>query len=350
MGKPSGKQSRASYGNTILMSSRIDDYLYSSGIVVLLVNCLLASCCRQAFNRLFMPHRFNLKSIFGVLFILFVCGCASPPPPPPTMSEIDRLTARAERVEIIRDEFGVPHIYGKTDADAVFGLLYAQAEDDFKRVERNYIWAIGRLAEVEGEKALYSDLRARLFMSIEQAKLAYQNSPATLQALCDAFADGLNYYLATHPNVKPALLTQFEPWMPMFFSEGSIGGDIEQISVEGVAAFYRDRADHTDTPDLAMAEPSGSNGFAISGKLTQSGDAMLLINPHTSFYFRPEVHVVSEEGLHAYGAVTWGQFFVYQGFNEKNGWMHTSTHVDFMDEYLESIIARGEDFYYLYEG
>ena len=184
-----------------------------------------------------MTHRFNLKSIIGVLFILFACGCASPPPL--TMSEIDRLTARAERVEIIRDEFGVPHIYGKTDADAVFGLLYAQAEDDFKRVERNYIWAIGRLAEVEGEKALYSDLRARLFMSIEQAKLAYQNSPATLKALCDAFADGLNYYLATHPNVKPALLTQFEPWMPMFFSEGSIGGDIAQISVKGIAAFLR---------------------------------------------------------------------------------------------------------------
>jgi acyl-homoserine-lactone acylase len=119
--------------------------------------------------------------------------------------------------QIIRDDFGVPHIYGKTDADAVFGLLYAQAEDDFKRVERNYIWAIGRLAEVEGEKALYSDLRARLFMTIEQAKLAYQNSPAALKDLCDAFADGLNYYLATHPDVTPALLTQFEPWMPMFF-------------------------------------------------------------------------------------------------------------------------------------
>jgi acyl-homoserine lactone acylase PvdQ len=137
--------------------------------------------------------------------------------------------------------------------------------------------------------------------------------------------------------------------MPMFFSEGSIGGDIEQISVKGVEAFYGDRADHLDTPDLAMAEPRGSNGFAISGKLTESGHAMLLINPHTSFYFRPEVHVVSDEGLNAYGAVTWGQFFVYQGFNEKNGWMHTSTRVDFIDEYLETIIERGEDLYYLYD-
>ena len=290
---------------------------------------------------------FNLKSLATVLMIIFVSGCASPPPP---ISEIDRLTARAERVEIIRDDFGVPHIYGITDADAVFGLLYAQAEDDFKRVERNYIWAIGRLAEVQGEKALYSDLRARLFMTVEQAKIAYQNSPAALKDLCDAFADGLNYYLATHPDVKPALLTQFEPWMPMFFSEGSIGGDIEQISEKGVEAFYGGRADYLDTPDLASAEPSGSNGFAISGKLTQSGDTMLLINPHTSFYFRPEVHVVSKEGLNAYGAVTWGQFFVYQGFNQKNGWMHTSTRVDFMDEYLETIIERGEDLYYLYEG
>lgn len=290
---------------------------------------------------------FNLKSLVTVLLILFVSACASPPQP---VSEIDRLTARAERVEIIRDDFGVPHIYGKTDADAVFGLLYAQAEDDFKRVELNYIWAIGRLAEVEGEKALYSDLRARLFMTIEQAKLAYQNSPAALKALCDAFADGLNYYLATHTDIKPALLTRFEPWMPMFFSEGSIGGDIEQISEKGVEAFYGGKADYLNIADLAMAEPSGSNGFAISGKLTQSGDAMLLINPHTSFYFRPEVHVVSDEGLNAYGAVTWGQFFVYQGFNQKNGWMHTSTRVDFMDEYLETIIERGEDLYYLYEG
>jgi acyl-homoserine-lactone acylase len=145
-------------------------------------------------------------------------------------------------------------------------------------------------------------------------------------------------------------LKKFEPWMPMFFSEGSIGGDIEQISEKGVAAFYGDKAVHQDTLDLAMVEPSGSNGFAISGKLTKSGDAMLLINPHTSFYFRPEVHVVSEEGLNAYGAVTWGQFFVYQGFNQNNGWMHTSTRVDFMDEYLETIIERGEDLYYLYEG
>ncbi len=150
----------------------------------------------------------------------------------------DRLATRAQEVTIIRDDFGVPHIYAKTDADAVFGLLYAQAEDDFNRIERNYVWAIGRLAEIEGEQAIFSDLRARLFMTTDEAKAAYDGAPAWLKELCDAWADGLNYYLQTHPEVKPQLLTSFEPWMPMFFSEGSIGGDIEQIPLEGIEAFY----------------------------------------------------------------------------------------------------------------
>ena len=269
--------------------------------------------------------------------------------------------AREYRAEIIRDEFGVPHIYGKTDADAVFGLLYAQCEDDFNRVERNYIWAIGRLAEVEGEEQLYSDLRARLFMTEEEAKAHYEKSPEWLKKLCDAFADGVNFYLHTHPEVKPQLLTRFESWFPMYFSEGSIGGDIEQVSTKRIKAFYEDKqamgnweigkfgklGNWEIHPD-PYEEPTGSNGFAISGKLTESGNAMLLINPHTSFFFRGEVHVVSEEGLNAYGAVTWGQFFVYQGFNEKTGWMHTSSYTDVIDEFMETVTKQGGKLTYRY--
>ncbi len=256
-------------------------------------------------------------------------------------AEYERLAARAERVTIIRDDFGVPHVYAGTDADAVFGMLYAQAEDDFPRIERNYTWAIGRLAEVEGEAALMSDLRARLYMSTEEAKAAYESAPESLKALCTAFADGLNWYLLANPDVEPKLLERFEPWMPMYFFEGSIGGDIEQIPLDGIEAFYGgDNPQNLQVsarpPDTE--EPAGSNGFAISGSLTASGNAMLLINPHTSFYFRPEIHVVSEEGLNAYGAVTWGQFFVYQGFNEHTGWMHTSTYVDFMDDFVQDIV------------
>ena len=146
--------------------------------------------------------------------------------------EIKRLKSISKKVTIIRDDYGVPHVYGKTDAQAVFGMLYAQAEDDFNRVERNYIWATGRLAEIEGESSIYSDLRARLYMTVDEAKIAYTNSPKWLQELCVAFADGLNYYLYTHPDVKPKLITRFEPWMPMFFSEGSIGGDIESVPLK----------------------------------------------------------------------------------------------------------------------
>ncbi|MFK5889915.1 MAG: penicillin acylase family protein [Flavobacteriaceae bacterium] len=283
-------------------------------------------------------HPLAKLSLF-LLLIFFTFSCKQ--------SEKNELTAwqkQAQNIEIIRDTYGVPHVYGKTDADAVFGLMYAQCEDDFNRVEHNYIWAIGRLAEVEGKKALYSDLRARLFMTKNQALDNYEKSPPWLKKLCTAWADGINYYLYTHPEVKPKLLTHFEPWMTMYFTEGSIGGDIERISTKRLKAFYE------NNKQLALnetgsglenisrfEEPRGSNGIALSGKLTQSGKAMLLINPHTSFYFRPEVHMVSEEGLNAYGAVTWGQFFVYQGFNAKTGWMHTSTYTDVIDEYKETI-------------
>ena len=266
-------------------------------------------------------------------------------------AEEQRWEKHAENTEIIRDDFGVPHIYGKSDADAVFGLLYAQAEDDFNRIERNYIWAIGRLAEVEGEKSLYSDLRARLYMTKDEAIENYNNSPKWLQELCVAFADGLNYYLATHPEVKPKLITHFEPWMPMYFSEGSIGGDIERVSTRKIKEFYEPNLELAISNGLIRSaddEPRGSNGFAIAGSKTKSGNAMLLINPHTSFFFRGEVHVVSEEGLNAYGAVTWGQFFVYQGFNEKTGWMHTSTGTDIIDEFEETIVKDGAKISYKY--
>jgi acyl-homoserine-lactone acylase len=266
--------------------------------------------------------------------------------------------ARAQRVTIVRDTFGIAHVYGKSDADAVFGMIYAQAEDDFNRVETNFINAMGRLAEVEGEGEIWRDLRMKLFIDPADMRAKYAASPAWLKQLMDAWADGLNYYLATHPQVKPRLLTRFEPWMALTFSEGSIGGDIESVSLRGLEEFYGPRAAGGAQPSAGTGapreeeedeaarrkrteEPGGSNGFALAPKVTASGHAMLMINPHTSFYFRPEIHVVSEAGLNAYGAVTWGQFFVYQGFNDRLGWMHTSGGGDVIDEYLETVTERG---------
>ncbi len=272
-----------------------------------------------------------------------------------TASEIARWQKQAKRITIIRDTWGIPHVYGKTDADAVFGLLYAQCEDDFERVEMNYINAEGRLAEVEGESKIYNDLRTRLFQDTVMAISVYKNSPEDMKKLMIAFADGVNYFIHTHPNTKPKLLKRFQPWMPLLFSEGSIGGDIESVSLTKLKDFYGDGRDASNLDDTQMdggdgmeAEPRGSNGFAIAPSKSASGNALLLINPHTSFYFRPEVHAVSEEGLNAYGAVTWGQFFIYQGFNSHCGWMHTSGQADAIDLYKETIVKRSDSLFYKY--
>ena len=267
---------------------------------------------------------------------------------PESQGDLSRLKAQAAKVSITRDDWGIAHIHGKTDADAVFGMAYAQAEDDFNRVETNYMTALGRTAEAEGLSAVFADLRQKLFIDPVVLKAEYARSPAWLKALMNGWADGLNYYLATHPNVKPKVIKRFEPWMALSFSEGSIGGDIERVALSQLEAFYGKRqvAMTADEKGLLFKEPTGSNGIAIAPKLTLDGKALLLINPHTSFFFRSEMQVSSDQGLNAYGATTWGQFFIYQGFNAKAGWMHTSSGVDVVDEFAETIVEKdGKRFY-----
>jgi acyl-homoserine-lactone acylase len=265
-------------------------------------------------------------------------------------AQVARWQQQAHTVTITRDDWGIAHIRGKTDADAVFGMVYAQAEDDFNRVETNYIEAMGRAAEVEGEAAIFRDLRMKLFVDPDSLKAEYAASPAWLKSLMDAFADGLNYYLYTHPHTVPKLIKHFEPWMALAFSEGSIGGDIEHVSVRQLAAFYgSDSLPRLPaTADAAPFEPTGSNGIAIGPAITATHHAMLLINPHTSFYFRSELQMASDEGLDAYGAVTWGQFFVYQGFNSHVGWMHTTSGVNDVSEYAETVVKKGNTLFYRY--
>ena len=263
--------------------------------------------------------------------------------------EAARWHRQADAVTITRDDWGIAHVHGHSDADAVFGMAYAQAEDDFNRVETNYLNALGRLAEAEGESALWSDLRQKHFIDPVQLQAMYGRSPRWLQALMDAWADGLNFYLSTHPDVHPRVIRHFEPWMALSFSEGSIGGDIERVSLPALAAFYGKGAPAVARNDPASWwEPTGSNGIAIAPKLTTDGHALLLINPHTSFFFRSELQMTSDEGLDAYGAVTWGQFFVYQGFNHHIGWMHTSTGADVVDEFAETIVRDGDRLSYRY--
>ena len=284
-----------------------------------------------------------------LVFIFLIFGCV---PFTAQAGHADKKEAttwkrRAQNVEIIRDDWGIAHVYGKTDADAVFGMIYAQAEDDFNRIERNYLLSMGRLAEAEGQGEIYRDLRMKLFIDPADMQTKYRESPLWLKALMNAWAGGLNYYLHKHPEVKPRVITRFEPWMALTFSEGSIGGDIEQINLQELEAFYGKTARSQVAESIhEYVEPTGSNGIAIAPANSASHHALLLINPHTSFFFRSELQMVSEEGLDAYGAVTWGQFFVYQGFNDRAGWMHTSSGVDNIDEYLENVTKKGDVFYY----
>ena len=292
-------------------------------------------------------HRLASRCALAALAIGLTGPLQATPP------EQARWQREAQAVTITRDDWGIAHVHGRTDADAVFGMAYAQAEDDFNRVETNYLVSLGRLAEARdaGDSALWQDLRQQLFIDPVELKQLYGQSPRWLRNLMDGWADGLNYYLATHPDVHPRVITHFEPWMALSFTEGSIGGDIERVSLTDLQAFY-DKSGERPLAQVidpaSWAEPTGSNGIAIAPKLTVDGHALLLINPHTSFFFRSELQMSSDEGLDAYGAVTWGQFFVYQGFNQHVGWMHTSTGVDAVDEFAETIVHRDGKLFYRY--
>jgi acyl-homoserine lactone acylase PvdQ len=287
-----------------------------------------------------------------VLSVLAVCLWTLPlAAQAPTAQEIGRWERQAQNVTIIRDDWGIAHVYGGTDADAVFGMIYAQAEDDFMRVENNYLTQLGRQAEAEGEARIFNDLRAKIFADPAVLQREFGESPEWLRTLMVAWADGLNFYLYRNPQVKPRVITRFEPWMALSFTEGSIGGDISGVNVGQLQAFYGGAAApgdaHVDEEPLEI-EPGGSNGLAVAPSNTVDGRAILLINPHTSHYFRSELQMVSNEGLNAYGAVTWGQFFIYQGFNEGAGWMHTTSATDGVDEYAETIVRRGDQIFYRY--
>jgi acyl-homoserine-lactone acylase len=285
---------------------------------------------------------------FGTVVFLCATLASSAAAQSPSRADIARWSREARNVTITRDDWGIAHIHGKSDADAVFGLIYAQAEDDFNRVETNYFSALGRSAETEGEGAIYKDLRYRLINNPDSLKALYSKTPAWLRALMNAWADGLNYYLYKHPDVKPKVITRFEPWMPLAFSDGSIGPDIESVNHFQLGEFYGGLPPVASVVETSHDPDRGSNGIAIGPQNTASHHSLLLINPHTSFFFRSEVQVASDQGLNTYGAVTWGQFFVYQGFNEHAGWMHSSTGADNIDEYLETVTKRGDHYYYRY--
>ncbi len=277
-----------------------------------------------------------------------------------TVDEVRRCEQQARRVTVVRDNWGVPHIYGKTDADAVFGLMYSQCEENFKGVELNYLYQLGKQAQAGLKGSLYTDIQLQLIADSTDAIREYKASPLWFKKLMNAFADGINYYLYKHPEQKPLVLTQFEPWYALMFTDGSVAAtSTGGITLAETERFYSDNATlktsalYQQKPDLqaqVFERDMGSNGFAISPSKSASGHAMLYINPHVPFYFRSEVQMVSDEGLNVYGAVTWGQFFVYQGFNQHCGWMHTSSNADVADLYAEKVSQANGRWMYEYNG
>jgi len=276
-----------------------------------------------------------MKNLFLILALLPFAGKAQQY----TDDATARFKAEARAVTIIRDNWGIPHIYAKTDAGAVFGLMYAECEDNFKGIEQNYLYQLGKLAEADGDKNLYADVQLQMIADTADAIKDYQAAQPWFRKLMDAFADGVNYYLYKHPEVKPTVFQHFEPWYALMFTDGSVSATVTGgLTLEDTRNFYGKGDEKTGAvyrhgPD---EREIGSNGFAIGPSRSATGHAMLYINPHVPFYFRSEVQMVSDEGLNVYGAVNWGQFFVYQGFNRHCGWMHTSSNADVGDLYAES--------------
>jgi acyl-homoserine-lactone acylase len=215
-----------------------------------------------------------MKQFLFILF-LFPAGCSVPP----VDKQVKNYAEQASRVTIIRDKWGIPHVYGKTDADAVFGLMYAQCEESFERVERNYIQKFGRMSEIEGPARLYEDLNMRLIYDTAAAVADYKKSPAWLSKLLIAFADGINYYLYKHPETKPLLLKHFEPWFPLMLTDGAfintLTGGLDTKDMQNLYGIKEaDALSFFQRKKITDADLMGSNGFAIGPTKTASKNAM----------------------------------------------------------------------------
>lgn len=260
--------------------------------------------------------------------VLSVLSCAPGPgmrsaPPPEDTPVIQSPT-------IYRDTYGVPHVFGPTDASVAFGLAYAQAEDNFAHLEDNFIRALGRGAEVHGEEALEDDRLARALEIPRLAREEYERTGPRMRALLDAYAAGLNRFLERHPEARPALLRRFEPWHPLAL--------MRYKYYQGEFVGYAGLNPGDLRPGVAE-RPEGSNAWAVSASRSASGHAMLLINPHVSF-FGPaqyyEAHVHSGEGWDFSGVGRYGLPFPYMGHNEALGWAHTDNYADIGDLYAET--------------
>jgi len=279
----------------------------------------------------------------------------------------DRTAEWAAQVTITRDAWGVPNITGPTDASVVFGLAYAQAEDNFWQIEEDFIHSLGRAAELYGEEALEADLVKAAFEVERLSREEYEREPPERRALWDAYALGLQYYLETHPDVRPRLLTRFEPWYVFArFRTVTAGTRVDGIRLGGVTVtpvdevtgegewqrvgVYEDDAE-TDAP--AEESPFGSNVWAVAPARTANGHALLFQNPHVAFFGsgqRYELHIRSDEGWHFSGFAILGTPVPRSGHNEHLGWSHTNSAADVADVWAVTFDDPENPLAYRYDG
>jgi penicillin amidase len=263
---------------------------------------------------------------FVMLFVWYAQADAS--------QDEEALARLARSVTIYRDTYGVPHVFGRTDESTVFGFAYAQAEDNFWRVEENFIFALGRASEVYGERTLNED---RLNHALEIPRLAreeYARLDKHMRSLCDAFAAGFNYYLVRHPEVRLRLLVRVEPWYTLAFIRYNYfqNGFARDRSFRGTSL-------QTAAVDADLKPHTGSNGWVIGPSRSASGHALLFVNPHLPFFGPGQVyegHVHSDQGWNFTGYTRFGFPLPYVGHNENGGWVSTDNAADLTDVYLET--------------
>ncbi len=270
----------------------------------------------------------------------------------------------SDSVTIYRDRYGVPHVHGVDDPSAVFGFAYAQAEDNFDLIENNFIRAIGRSAEVLGKKGVLDDWLNRSLEIVELSKKELTQLSKEVQEICSAYAAGLNFYLETHPEIQPQLLSKFEPWHPLAFIRYLYYQRVllqyyANIPVQSFKNAFREINDITDKELMGLnfinkkISNEGSNSWAVNSKKSTSGNALLLINPHLSFFGPAQVyeaHIMSESGWNFSGYTRFGFPLPYVGFGEKLGWASTDNAADLVDTYREKIRNRKDQLAYEYDG
>lgn len=283
-------------------------------------------------------------SVSGALAALVFLWCPPGLRSQPEPEWLDRAEAMAGAVTIARDGYGVPHISAPTDAGAVFGFVYARAEDEFAYMERSLITSLGRLSEVVGEEAFGWDRFVRALGVPETADREYAGLPADVRALCDAGADALNFFLHTHPEVEPALLTGFEP---SWFLAQELGFNV-YMGLQAAQAV--EGLNPEDIPGIPTPI-DGSNAWAIGPSRTQDGHAMLFINPHIPLPALYEGHLTSEDGWDFYGGTAYGRGLMpLFGHNRRLGWTLTVNYPDVADLYRVTFDNMTDPLAYRYGG